>query len=137
MHGSPMIERGHARPPVVEMTEEQLRARAAYFFEQACVLHQQFEQLRAQKTKNGGGGEPTLDYFEVSQLSRLCGLQLDPAAMSRALEDMDPDHTGVVSFADFEAWWKANFFSASGAATSSRASSASIGAVLALAEAQE
>jgi hypothetical protein len=136
MQGSPMMER-HARPPVVEMTEEQLQARAAYFFEQACVLHQQFEQLRAQKTKNGGGGgEPTLDYFEVSQLSRLCGLQLDPAAMSRALEDMDPDRTGVVSFADFEAWWKASFFSASGA-TSSRASSASIGAVLALAEAQE
>ena len=35
---------------MVEMTEEQLQARAAYFFEQACVLHQQFEQLRAQKT---------------------------------------------------------------------------------------
>lgn len=74
----------------VVLSEEQLEARATYFFERAARLHADFAALVA-----GGRMDTTLDYFEVAELSRnVCDLKMSSSAMAEALAEMDPTRSG-------------------------------------------
>ena len=71
-----------------------------------CVYRLANQESVAIASDDDESGE--LDYQELASLAEALGSDLSPRQLEVALDVLDTDRSGSISFAEFSAWWNSD-----------------------------